>query len=368
MAKSTGNIARVGELLEAGVSPRALRYALIAVHYRAALDYSRRVAGRRRGRARAARRRRRRPRRVSRGPAGRLRRCRASWPTAREAFGAALDDDLNVSAGLAVVFDLVREAQPADRGADRCRPPMPRGASRPLRDLDQVLGVLPDARTTLLDRPGGAARRASRRPRGPRLGGVGPTARRAGRAGVAVEDTRDGQRWRRHRRGEPWLTDRRTTATGRGATTARRGRAVGPRPTAAARPSGRAVGPGRPSGRTAARRPRGQRRTAAPRRSARDRWRPTRRPGDDRPRPADGPAAAPARTAARPDRAREGPRRTAAGRGWTAARRAAPGDRPPRRHGPAPDGRSGAAVRPATIATRRPRPWRRRRPTSAARR
>ena len=36
MAKSTGNIARVGELLEAGVSPRALRYALIAVHYRAA--------------------------------------------------------------------------------------------------------------------------------------------------------------------------------------------------------------------------------------------------------------------------------------------------------------------------------------------
>ena len=36
MAKSTGNIARVGELLEAGVAPRALRYALINVHYRAA--------------------------------------------------------------------------------------------------------------------------------------------------------------------------------------------------------------------------------------------------------------------------------------------------------------------------------------------
>ena len=35
MAKSTGNIARVGELLAAGVSARALRYTLIAVHYRA---------------------------------------------------------------------------------------------------------------------------------------------------------------------------------------------------------------------------------------------------------------------------------------------------------------------------------------------
>ena len=40
MAKSTGNIARVGELLEAGVSPRALRYALISVHYRAPLNWT----------------------------------------------------------------------------------------------------------------------------------------------------------------------------------------------------------------------------------------------------------------------------------------------------------------------------------------
>ena len=45
MAKSTGNIARVGDLLDAGVSPRALRYALISAHYRASLNYTRRVAG-----------------------------------------------------------------------------------------------------------------------------------------------------------------------------------------------------------------------------------------------------------------------------------------------------------------------------------
>ena len=38
MAKSTGNIARVGDLIAAGVSPRALRYALISVHYRAPLN------------------------------------------------------------------------------------------------------------------------------------------------------------------------------------------------------------------------------------------------------------------------------------------------------------------------------------------
>ncbi|HET9682126.1 MAG TPA: cysteine--tRNA ligase, partial [Candidatus Limnocylindrales bacterium] len=40
MAKSTGNITRVVDLLEAGVSPRALRLALIAVHYRQGLDFS----------------------------------------------------------------------------------------------------------------------------------------------------------------------------------------------------------------------------------------------------------------------------------------------------------------------------------------
>ena len=40
MAKSTGNIARVGELLAAGVSARALRLALISVHYRAGLNHS----------------------------------------------------------------------------------------------------------------------------------------------------------------------------------------------------------------------------------------------------------------------------------------------------------------------------------------
>ena len=40
MAKSTGNINRVMDLLDAGVSPRALRYALISVHYRQGLEYT----------------------------------------------------------------------------------------------------------------------------------------------------------------------------------------------------------------------------------------------------------------------------------------------------------------------------------------
>ena len=40
MARRVGNIARVVDLLAEGVSPRALRYALISVHYRQALEYT----------------------------------------------------------------------------------------------------------------------------------------------------------------------------------------------------------------------------------------------------------------------------------------------------------------------------------------
>jgi cysteinyl-tRNA synthetase len=108
MAKSTGNIARVGDLLATGVSPRALRLALISVNYRAGSNYSDQSLA------------------ASAAALDRLDTAVAALGTyvedgvddatlpaalddARDAFGAALDDDLNVSAALAVVFDLVRD-------------------------------------------------------------------------------------------------------------------------------------------------------------------------------------------------------------------------------------------------------------------
>ena len=79
MAKSTGNIARVGDYLAAGVSPRALRLALISVHYRAAPQPVGRLAGRGRRGPRAAGCGRRRPRGVSRGRPGRHDAGRRPW-------------------------------------------------------------------------------------------------------------------------------------------------------------------------------------------------------------------------------------------------------------------------------------------------
>jgi cysteinyl-tRNA synthetase len=195
MAKSTGNIARVGELLDAGVSPRALRYALISVHYRAPLNYSDESLA-----AAAAALERLDALVAALGAYREDRPADAELPgvldAADAAFGEALDDDLNVSAALAVVFDLVRElnrridARSLSTGdADR--------ALAALRSFDEVLAVLPAAEDELDDETRGLleARSAARSARdwaaSDRL-----RDELAGR-GIAVEDTRDGQRWRR---------------------------------------------------------------------------------------------------------------------------------------------------------------------------
>ena len=195
MAKSSGNIARVRDLLEAGHSPRAVRYSLISVHYRVGLNHSDESLS-----AAAAA--------VERldalvGALTAYREERADDPdlpdalaAAREAFGAALDDDLGISPALAVLFELVRDLNRRIDG----RSLSTRDAERALgllRDLDQVLGVLPeeadalDPETAALLEARAAARAARDWAASDRLRDE------LAERGVAVEDTRDGQRWRR---------------------------------------------------------------------------------------------------------------------------------------------------------------------------
>jgi cysteinyl-tRNA synthetase len=194
MAKSTGNIARVGGLIDAGVSPRALRYALISVHYRAPLNYSDESLA------------------AAAAAVDRIDALYAALAAYREEraddatlpamldelgarFDAALDDDLNVSEALAALFDAIRELNRrldarALSSADAAR------AAASLRELDAVLAVAPPEISTL-DPEVAALLEARVAARARRDWVESDRLRDALLArGIAVEDTRDGQRWR----------------------------------------------------------------------------------------------------------------------------------------------------------------------------
>ena len=115
---------------------------------------------------------------------------------ARARFTAALDDDLNVAPALAAVFDLARELNRRMdvRGlstSDAAR------AAAFVRDLDRVLAVAEedtaDLEPDLVERL--EARAAARAARD--WAASDRLRDELSERGVAVEDTRDGQRWRR---------------------------------------------------------------------------------------------------------------------------------------------------------------------------
>jgi cysteinyl-tRNA synthetase len=200
MARRLGNISRPAEVYEDGYTPSELRYALIATHYRAPMEWGDATMDN----ARAA------VERLSTAVAAldAYDQARDDDPTldeaievARQRFRDAMDDDLNVSGGLGAVFELVRDlnSRVADRSISTSDA---RRAAAAIRDFDRVLAVLPDVQ----ELPAGAesllelraAARASRD-----FGASDELRDRLAAMGVIVEDTPDGQRWRVGRR----LTD-----------------------------------------------------------------------------------------------------------------------------------------------------------------
>jgi cysteinyl-tRNA synthetase len=148
MSKSLGNYYTMGSLLEGGHRPSAIRYLLLSAHYRSQLNFTLEGLGDA-------------DRAVARlfdlrgrlGEAGTevagageeaadtgLSALAGRW---REAFTAALDDDLNVSDALGATFTLVREVNSA-LDAAREEPPTREMAAvrQALNAFDAVFGVL----------------------------------------------------------------------------------------------------------------------------------------------------------------------------------------------------------------------------------
>ena len=196
MAKSVGNIARVSELIANGLEPRALRYALIAAHYRTGLSFSDESVA------------------AAAAAVARLDATVAALAAygedsaddpdllqaiaaAREAFAAAMDDDLGISAALAATFELVRDVN-RRIAARTISTADARRALDALRDLDQVLGLLPDAGEPALEADLAELLQLREVARSAHDWAASDRLRdELGVRGISVEDSRDGQRWRR---------------------------------------------------------------------------------------------------------------------------------------------------------------------------
>jgi cysteinyl-tRNA synthetase len=140
MSKSKGNYYTLRDLLRRGADPRAIRYLLLSVHYRKPLNFT--LEGLEQASASLARlddfvlR-----LRQHVLPPGRDEALSALTQAAAAAFRGALEDDLNSSAALAALFDLVRDthaAFDAGRGGQRNRDEI----LELLADAERVLGVL----------------------------------------------------------------------------------------------------------------------------------------------------------------------------------------------------------------------------------
>jgi cysteinyl-tRNA synthetase len=197
MAKSKGNFFTLRDLLDKGYDPLEIRYLLVSVRYRKQLNFTfdgLRDAKNALGRIkeflfRLA---------SAKLKPGRTTKMAALIPTAREHFEAALDDDLNTSAALAALMQLIKDSNVAlDNGElledDRTE------IRKWLEVVDERLAIIPpmeqlvqgDEEIDALVAQINEARRnrdytTSDRIRNELLN-----------RGVVIEDTREGTRWRR---------------------------------------------------------------------------------------------------------------------------------------------------------------------------
>jgi cysteinyl-tRNA synthetase len=195
MSKSEGNYFTLRDLLAQGHSPEAIRYLLLSVHYRKQLNFT--TDGLHQAQASIQRMedfivRAKEIAKVEEPTSV----FRAEVQAARESFVEAMDSDLNVSAGLAAVFDFVRLAYQKDSqkelsGGDA------QAAVDLIREIDGILNIL-RSQPEMLDEEIARqieARQAARRRRD--FAEADRIRQWLLSRGIQLEDTREGVRWKR---------------------------------------------------------------------------------------------------------------------------------------------------------------------------
>lgn len=193
MSKSLGNTLAVGEITKK-VRPLVLRYYLSAVNYRATIEYhdgsldeAAAAVARIEGFLERA---------LDQAPSG-------DFVAVPDAFATAMDDDLNVSGALAVVFDAIREGNTALDAGDRTRA---EELALEVVAMTEVIGVNPydaqwnscgdDRSNEALDHVIEVLLASRKQARADRDFATADLIRdQLSAAGVAVEDTADGARW-----------------------------------------------------------------------------------------------------------------------------------------------------------------------------
>jgi cysteinyl-tRNA synthetase len=205
MSKSLGNFYTLKDLLAKGVSPRAIRYALISVHYRQKLNFTFEGLEASASALKRIDEMRFRLGHVSEGEAA-DERIQRRVEAFLDRFREGLADDLNISLSLAALFDFVRDVNKAITDGSIAAGDIARIESA-LRQVDTVLGVL-DAGRNEAALPGRAdgvsAEEIERRIELRRLAKAARNFARADEIrdelaadGVILEDTPQGTRWKR---------------------------------------------------------------------------------------------------------------------------------------------------------------------------
>ena len=195
MSKSKGNFHTLGDILQRNIDPQDVRFLLIGTHYRKTLNFTFEALDQ----AAASRKRiidflyelDHRPL-----PEGRIAEWNERVDEALDRFERGLSDDLNISAALTAVFELIRSAH-AGLAADRVGQEDARTLRSGLARMDEVLGVLPPQKTVTLEdrvRQKIEEREAARRAKDFLL--ADEIRQELLAEGVVLEDTRDGVRWK----------------------------------------------------------------------------------------------------------------------------------------------------------------------------